>query len=574
MVARCSLLSCYLWALSDLVTFFDSTFAAELPDRLPSPFATTPHSIAAHAARILQEELRSGVHDGLGQDFAREREGKMLGVLVVRDSRTRLGFLRAGSGMLGGSWRPSGFAPPLFDDEARSAFWPRGQRQLEAITAQIADLETSEEAQGLAVRLVVLSELHTHAEEELRLAHKESKAKRAARRGAGDVSKEELLALSRESQDDRRAGKAMRAAHKMELDALLEVQNALQECVRGLEDRRTALSNALLAKIQSGYIIRNAKGETRSLASFYEGDAPGGSGDCAGPKLLNYAYEHALEPIAFAEFWWGAPPVGGGRHSGQFYPACRGKCGPLMPFMLQGLDVEAAPSFGSVTEKPSPPPVIYEDDHIFAVHKPESLLSVPGRTAELRDSALARLRDAHEGADKPMQIHRLDRDTSGVMVFAKHRDAHREMQALFAERSMQKRYVAWVEGEDVPERGRISLPLRVDLEDRPRQVVDEERGKEAITEFEVLERYKGLVKVAFMPATGRTHQLRVHAAHSNGLGAPILGDRLYGRPASRLFLHASELAFRHPQRGDEIVIQCPEGPEFDAAAKQLADDPS
>ncbi len=417
--------------------------------------------------------------------------------------------------------------------------------------------------------MVLLAEVHARAEDELRAKHKEAKKARAVRRKHPDVTSEQLAVLSQESQDDRRAGKALRAAHKAELEALMEVQSALGACIQHIEDQRTVLSNELLARIQAGYTIRNARGETRSLASFYEGDAPGGSGDCAAPKLLGYAYAHNLEPIAFAEFWWGAPPPGGGRHNGQYYPACHGKCGPLLPFMLEGLAHEPAPVFASDGDSQGAAPVpetVYEDAHLFAIHKPHGLLSVPGRSPDLRDSALARLRDAHDGEGKPMQVHRLDRDTSGLMLFARDHDTHRKLQALFAERCIEKRYVAWLEGTGLPKRGTISLPLRVDLDDRPRQVVCEEHGKEAITDFEVLQEVGGLSKVAFMPKTGRSHQLRVHASHPLGLGAPILGDRLYGSPASRLFLHAQRLRFTHPHTEAEVVICCPEGEDFDRAA--------
>ncbi len=492
----------------------------------------------------------------------------MLGVLVVRDPLTRIGFIRAGSGMLGGSWRPKGFVPPRFDDAARDRFWPAGQRALAALERQIADLENGPEARAMGDRRKALEALHRADEAALRSQHKSAKAERLRRRSSGTLSEEELLALSHQSQSDRRAGKALRAAHTEALDVLVEEERGLAQRVRALKSKRTDTSNGLLEKIQEGYRIPNAAGATRALGSLYNGEAPGGSGDCAGPKLLGYAYEHNLTPIAFAEFWWGAPPLGGGRHNGQFYPACRGKCGPLLSFMLCGLAHDEAPRFGSETAQKHPPETIYDDSHLFAVNKPEPLLSVPGKGLELRDSALTRLREAHEGPGKPLQIHRLDRDTSGVMIFAKTRDAHRAMQALFAERTIEKTYVAWLVGNVAKDEGRIDLALRVDLDDRPRQIADAVDGKEAVTDFAVLERHKGLTKVAFFPRTGRTHQLRVHAAHPQGLGAPILGDRLYGKAASRLFLHAQSLAFAHPVGGGQVRIACPPDPQFDADARR------
>lgn len=540
-----------------------------LPSQLPSPFATQPHPVAERAARLLQDELRNGSHSALEHDFDAVGQGKMLGVLVVRDPLTRLGFIRAGSGMLGGSWRPKGFVPPRFDDAARDSFWPAGQRALAVLERQIADLQTGPEARAIGDRRKALEALHRADEAALKGQHKTAKAERLRRRSLGTLSEEELLALSHQSQSDRRAGKALRAAHSEALEVLLGEEREFAERVRALKKKRTNTSNGLLEKIQEGYRIQNAVGARRELGSLYKGEAPGGSGDCAGPKLLGYAYESNLTPIAFAEFWWGAPPLGGGRHNGQFYPACRGKCGPLLSFMLEGFAHDEAPQFGSETAQKHPPATIYDDSHLFAVNKPEPLLSVPGKGPELRDSALTRLREAHEGPGKPLQIHRLDRDTSGVMIFAKSRDAHRAMQALFAERSIEKTYVAWLDGTVAEEKGRIELALRVDLNDRPRQVADAVHGKEAVTDFEVLERHRGLTKVAFFPRTGRTHQLRVHAAHPQGLAAPILGDRLYGKPAPRLFLHAESLAFTHPVGGGQVRIACPPAPQFDADARRL-----
>ncbi|MCP4446760.1 MAG: RluA family pseudouridine synthase [Myxococcales bacterium] len=524
--------------------------------------------MAKRAAEQLQQELREGQHSQLGQDFESPGGGKMLGVLVVRGPHTRLAFIRAGSGMLGGTWRPDGFAPPLFDDEVRGEFWPAGQIALDEVANEITALETGEEAQALEEQRLEVVRRHQEAECALRREHKARKAARALRRALPGQTKEELSNLGHQSQDDRRDGKALRALHKAELEAHKQDDLGLRSRIAALKTRRTATSNALLAKIQDGYHIRDATGAACSLSSLYAAEAPGGSGDCAGPKLLDYAYQHGLTPIAFAEFWWGAPPPGGGRHSGQFYPACRGKCGPLLAFMLQGLQHDAAPLFGSEVPQKSPPETIYEDAHIFAVNKPEPLLSVPGATSELRDSALTRLRDAWDATGKPLHVHRLDRDTSGVLLLAKTREAHKAMQALFAERHIEKRYVAWLDGQVTRDRGSISLSLRVDLEDRPRQIVDPINGKEATTEYEVLERRNDRTKVAFYPRTGRTHQLRVHAAHVQGLAAPIIGDRLYGKPASRLYLHAESLRFAHPVSGEPVCLECLVDDDFDDSANR------
>jgi tRNA pseudouridine32 synthase/23S rRNA pseudouridine746 synthase len=276
---------------------------------------------------------------------------------------------------------------------------------------------------------------------------------------------------------------------------------------------------------------------------------PGGAGDCAGPKLLAAAYRLGLRPLVMAELWLGPPA--GGRMPGTFYPACRKKCGKVLPFMLEGLDVEPAPLFGA-----DPPgdglQVVWEDAQLVVIDKPVGLLAVPGRHARLRDSVLARLRARDPGAQV---VHRLDLDTSGLMLAARNLAAQAALQRQFAERSIDKRYIAWLEGDVAGEAGVIELPLRVDVDDRPRQIHDPLLGKPARTTWRVLERRGGRTRVALEPHTGRTHQLRVHAAL--GLGAPVVGDRLYGRDDARLLLHAESLAFTHPTTGERITLTSP-----------------
>ena len=260
--------------------------------------------------------------------------------------------------------------------------------------------------------------------------------------------------------------------------------------------------------------------------------------------------------------WWGAPPLTGGRHAGAFYPACRGKCGPLLPFMLEGLPHEADPVFGADAIGPDQPRVVFEDAWIVVVDKPCGLLSVPGRGGALRDCVQARLRARYPAATGPLVVHRLDLDTSGLLIAARDHATHAAIQAQFARREVSKRYVAWLDGDIAADAGRIDLPLRGDLDDRPRQIVDRDHGLAAITTYEVLARAGGRTRVALTPTTGRTHQLRVHAAHPDGLGAPIVGDRLYGRAAGpggdgRLLLHAAHVRLVHPHTGAPLAVDCP-----------------
>jgi len=318
---------------------------------------------------------------------------------------------------------------------------------------------------------------------------------------------------------------------------------------------RAARSRALLVRIHDCYVIANARGERKRLRELYApAEPPGGAGDCAAPKLIAWAYARGLTPVALAEVWCGAPPLAGGRVDGGFYPACRGKCGPLVPWQLDGLDVEPPPIYGDAPIPDVEPRVVLEDEWLVIVDKPVGLLSVPGRHARLRDSVQVRLRRRWPEAKL---AHRLDLDTSGLLVVAKDEPTYVALQRRFALREIEKRYVAILDGEVTGDGGVIELALRVDLDDRPRQIHDPVHGKPATTAWRVLARAPGRTRVALTPHTGRSHQLRVHAAHALGLGVPIVGDRLYGRPDDRLYLHAEALAFVHPVTGQTITVERP-----------------
>lgn len=305
------------------------------------------------------------------------------------------------------------------------------------------------------------------------------------------------------------------------------------------------------------YKVLNAKGESRDIKSIFADSgliAPGGTGECAAPKLLQYAYSHGMHPIAIGEFWYGLPKGGQVRQQGRFYPACTGKCGPLLTFMMQGLDVEPNPLDRDFLY--SEPRVIFSDDDIVVASKPSGMLSVPGKSG--RRSMMDWLT---EQFGPIFSCHRLDMDTSGIMVFARTLEAKADLDRQFASGEVQKTYRARLEAGRVPFRrkskGTIALPLAADYYDRPRQIVDRAHGKQAITEYEVRSVFPDSeVDIVFRPHTGRTHQLRVHAAHPDGLGQPIKGDRLYGsRFGGRLFLHAETLKFRHPSTWKTICFE-------------------
>ena len=346
------------------------------------------------------------------------------------------------------------------------------------------------------------------------------------------------------------------------------VERDLADKLRGLEqqrdrvvDERAARSREFLVRIHETYALANARGEVRALRElFAPAEPPGGAGDCAAPKLLAHAYRHGLTPLALAEFWCGAPPPTGDRKDGAFYPACRGKCGPILAHMLGGLGADPHPAFGEDAIDPAEPRTVFEDEWLAVIIKPVGLLSVPGRSSRA-DSVQARLRVRYPDATGPLLPHRLDLDTSGLMLVAKDLATHGALQRQFSERTIEKRYIAILDGDPRAEGGIVDLPLRVDLDDRPRQIVDRLHGRPALTEWRVIARSDSgtgtRTRVALYPKTGRAHQLRVHAAHPEGIGVPIVGDRLYGRPDARLMLHAEALRFVHPHKMEQLSFEYP-----------------
>lgn len=357
---------------------------------------------------------------------------------------------------------------------------------------------------------------------------------------------------------------ARRAALESSAAEATGIANAarLTADLRTLDVTRSARSRVLMAAIQDSYRFANARGEVLLLRDiFAPAEPPAGAGDCAAPKLLADAYARGLTPLALAEFWWGAPSPTGDRRAGVFYAACRGKCLPILTHMLEGLDVEPPPLFGAAAIDASEPATVFEDEHLLVVHKPSGLLTVPGRGATLQDCAVSRLRVRFPDATGPLVVHRLDMDTSGLLLVAKGLSVAKALQRLFSLRQIEKHYVAVLDGTVTGDQGHITLPLRVDIDDRPRNIHDPVHGKPAHTEWQVLSREGGRTRVHFTPHTGRSHQLRVHAAHPQGLDAPIVGDRLYGRSApdddERLLLHAEYLSFIHPATGAPVIVEHP-----------------
>ncbi len=542
--------------------------ADDVPDVFPSPFDELgPHPLARRAAEVLQRQLDSLPHGCDLSGPGLSAGGKMFGVLVARSPAGEVGFLRAFSGTFGGQFDVPGFVPPIFDREARLAIETDGERTVKRLTMRAAAYAGSAEVLRIRSEAAAIAERQRSALVAVGREHTERRKSRSARRlqtGRDDHCRERILEeLAAESRRDKRERRTLEAAH---LEERRDAEAALARTVTRLAAHArlcAMVSRSLMRQIHDTYRVVSSNGESRALRSLYpNGEPPSGAGDCAAPKLLAFAYAHGLRPLALAEFWFGAPPPGGGRLSGNFYPSCRDKCAPLLPFLLSGLDVSEPRRFARPDAVSLELPVLYEDEWIVVVDKPCGLLSVPARerssvrTRQAMDSVQWRLR-ARYGEPGLLLMHRLDLDTSGVLIAARDASTHKALQEQFRCRSVRKRYIAVVEGI-VPEcSGRIDLPIRVDLADRPRQIHDPVRGRSAVTRWQLLAHESGCSRLAMYPETGRTHQLRVHASHPLGLGRPIVGDRLYGHEGDRLMLHAESLELVHPATGQTIRFESP-----------------
>jgi len=535
-----------------------------LPQGFPSPFSNIPHPLARQAALDLQARLRD--EQEWLHAFDAPDGGKMFGVLVVRDVDGRIGYLSAFSGMLAGEWRLPGFVPPIFDQQMLDEFLPDGEARLYEYEMQLDELQGSPELIALNDQLEALQQQRDAELSALIASHQERKTERKNLRSSLDSSPESkalLIKLSFESQQDKRERRALQDEWCGRLAIIEEPLAHIESQIIALKRARAQLSNRLHRQVFKAYRLTNQLGEAKTVSAFFDTRLPpGGTGDCAAPKLLQYAHQQRLMPLAMAEFWWGASPEDGVRHHGNYYPACRGKCHLILPFMLKGMAVMPRMITSQVFSDDSAPEIVYEDDELLVVNKPSGLLSVPGK--ETRDSVQERLRQRYPEHDV-MLVHRLDMSTSGLLLVAKQRVIHKALQRQFIERTVEKRYVA-VLSKRLPaltqdgaafEGGSIELPLRVDIDDRPRQIVCDAYGKRTVTHWQVIKRGKQTTHVYFYPHTGRTHQLRIHAAHRDGLDAPIYGDELYGESIGRLLLHAERLCFDHPVSLKRIELEIP-----------------
>ncbi len=532
------------------------------PHQFTFPFCYEPHPLCRLAAAEVEHHIvESGVWQG------ETSCGKMFGVLVVRYElgvrnyelgvrSCELGFIAAYSGLLAGRNDWAYFVPPVFDAQQPDGHFKVTERSISDINREIDCIRHSDEYKRVKAEEAALRQKAADRIAAMKQRIASAKAERDRRRsdaqaGLVHISEAETAAMTRESQTLKADLRRLKQRLDMELSAAHALTFQYDERIAALRQRRRSMSDELQRWLFMQYRMLNARGEERNLIDIFSttthGIPPAGAGDCCAPKLLQYAYSHGLQPVCMAEFWWGESPRQEIRHHLSYYPACRSKCLPILTHMLQGLDVEPNPLTATASEELK---IVYEDDAICVVDKPAGMLSVPGKDNVESVESIMRQR-WHQYDGNPIMVHRLDRDTSGLMVVARTLEAYHSLQQQFACRTAAKRYEAVLDGVPALQQGTISLPLMPDITDRPRQRVDMEHGKPSVTTYRVVSTQNHRTLVWLFPHTGRTHQLRVHCAHPLGLATPILGDPLYGRgtAAPRMYLNAAELEITHPVTG-------------------------
>ncbi len=542
--------------------------SSETPTNFTFPFSYTPHWLSEIATKEIQHHLETQTeweHNfGLEDDAQEGAIGKMFGVLVVENLNGEIGYLAAFSGKLANSNHHRFFVPPVFDMLKEDGFYRIGEEELNGINREVKRLESDEEYLSLKTTLGELEAKATTEIEEAKAIYKEARKLRRQRKAEAKetLNEEDYITLmkkqSRESQLQQEDIKRITQEWKEKTFTIREKLADYDSQLQALKTERKQKSAALQQQLFEQYTFLNRDRKEKSLQAIFKHDLniqpPAGAGECAAPKLLQYAFCHQLRPLAMAEFWWGKSPSSQIRKHGNFYPSCRSKCEPILNHMLEGIPLEQ--KMGAIsTPVRKELEIIFEDEHIALINKPHEFLSVPGK--DVSDSVLARMQKKYPEATGPLLVHRLDMSTSGLLLMAKTKDAHKNLQEQFAKRTVKKRYKAILEGVVEKNEGLIDLPLRVDLDNRPHQLVCYEYGKPAQTHFEVVERSATHTLVNFYPITGRTHQLRMHAAHQLGLNAPMVGDNLYGQPSDRLYLHAEAIAFEHPANGERMEFELP-----------------
>ena len=535
----------------------------KLPEKFTFPFYYEPHPLCKIAAKEVQHylEIQTDFDHNFGIDPSKKGLviGKMFGVLVVKNQQNEIGYITAVSGKLADKNQHKLFVPPVYDMLVKDSHFLKKEAVLNNINAAIESLENNPKYlealqqfnQEKKKAIIDIQE----KKEALKTAKKDRNFRR--KKAQATLSTEAYTAfektLSKESLEAKYFFNNVNRYWEHTLNAHKEKLAVFTTKIAALKAQRKNKSAALQHYLFEQYQFLNSKKEVKNLAQLFaktaEQNPSAGSGECAAPKLMQYAFLHNLEPIAMAEFWWGQSPNKEIRKHKQFYPACQRKCKPILTYMLAGIELDTDPllqnpAIGKELE------TIFEDEQLIVIYKPAEFLSVPG--IHIQDSVFTRIKQQINNISGPIIVHRLDMSTSGLLVLAKNKKAHKNLQSQFIKKTVQKRYTALLDGIVTEDKGTINLPLRVDLDDRPRQLVCFEHGKPAETNWEVIKRKNGKTKIHFYPISGRTHQLRVHAAHKLGLNIPIIGDDLYGQKADRLYLHADTLEFMHPTTKQQL----------------------
>jgi len=545
--------------------FENDISSIEKPIFFTFPFYYEPHKLSLLAAKEVQSYLSKQSdfdHNfGINNSIHKPAIGKMFGVLVVEDSKNNLGFLAAFSGKLAGSNSHPYFVPPIFDMLDPTGFFLMEEEIINEINDKIFSIENaklfSETKQNLQnaqikhdQKITELKDIHRNNKQERKLQRLEKKAL------LNEQDYQNLkLDLIKQSYRDKHEFNITKTQLQAEIEVLDAELNVLLDLIANLKSERKERSANLQNRLFDQYHFMNAQKQSKSVIDIFQKlniSPPAGAGECAAPKLLQFAYLNDLKPVCMAEFWWGSSPNLQVRKHQNFYPACRGKCEPILNHMLLGLRVEANPLLVNNSEN-LVIETIYEDQEIIVINKPPELLSVPG--LHIQDSVQTRILKKYPEIKGPLIIHRLDMSTSGLMILAKNKHAHQFIQSQFIKHTVTKRYTAILDGIVDQTEGIIDLPLRVDLDDRPRQVVCYEHGKKSRTRFKVIQVENSRTRIHYFPLSGRTHQLRVHSAHMLGLGCPIIGDDLYGNRANRLHLHAGYIDFIHPQSAQRMTFE-------------------
>ena len=530
------------------------------PSRMNNPLNYTPHPLCVMAA----EEVRRMVRENAVMSSETRKSGKMFGVLVVETPDGNTGYLAAYSGQIAGRSNWDGFVPAVFDYLQDGGYFKTCEAEITAINKQVRLMETSEERRRLLTHLDETIAKAASEEQAYKTLMHESKARRDSERAAGGVTPEREAEMTRESQFQKAELRRMRRRNADTIAMAREACHRYDTSISLLKQKRRTMSDRLQEWLFHHFVMLNKDGDSRSLTDIFRtslsASPPAGAGECCEPRLLQYAFSHAMTPKCMAMFWIGASPEGEIRHEQTYYPACRSKCKPILEWML-GKDIVKDDTF--ITQHNGDNlNIIYQDSDIIVVDKPAGMLSVPGKNDA--PSVLSLLQRKME--DNIFPVHRLDMDTSGLMVFVRNKKAQRNLQRQFETHSIVKRYIALLERKPDSEQGTISLPLSPDMADRPRQMVDYRHGKQALTHYRLCTSPSTTMRRQFLtvgdnlvelsPLTGRTHQLRVHCAHPDGLASPIVGDRLYGTTNHpRLCLHAEYLEFRHPTTGEIVIFK-------------------